>query len=194
MERAAYKALPISPMKDSVRCLQPAAMRADSPAIEAMTDLRQTALATITATSTLAQANQAMIASGVRLLLVLDDNDRVSGLITARDIVGEKPVKLLRERGGKRSELKVADLMVPRCEIEVLDLATVAHAEVGHIVATLKEAGRQHALVVEPATDGEGEIMRGIFSATQIGRRLGMSIVTFEVAHTFADIEAALAD
>jgi CBS domain containing-hemolysin-like protein len=194
MERAAYKALPMSPMKSSVKCLQPASMRADSPAIDAMTDLRQTALATITAASTLAQANQAMIASGVRLLLVLDDDDHVSGLITARDIVGEKPVKLLRERGGKRNDLKVADLMVPRSEIEVLDIATVAHAEVGHIVATLKEAGRQHALVVEAAADGAGEIMRGIFSATQIGRRLGMSIVTFEVAHTFADIEAALAD
>jgi hypothetical protein len=33
----------------------------------------------------------------------------------------------------------------------------------------------------------------GIFSATQIGRQLGMPIATFEVAHTFAEIEAELA-
>jgi hypothetical protein len=37
------------------------------------------------------------------------------------------------------------------------------------------------------------DFVRGIFSATQIGRQLGMPISTFEVAHTFAEIEAELA-
>ena len=35
------------------------------------------------------------------------------GLLTAHDVVGEKPVSLLREKGGKHDDLTVADLMVP---------------------------------------------------------------------------------
>ena len=66
-------------------------------------------------------------------------------------------------------------------------------ADVGHILETLKSIGRQHAIVVETDTAGGGEVVRGIFSATNIGRRLGVPIQTFEVARTFADIEAALA-
>ncbi|HEX8013092.1 MAG TPA: CBS domain-containing protein [Casimicrobiaceae bacterium] len=171
----------------------PKSVRVDSPAIEAMTDLRQVATATISADATLAQANQAMIARGVRLLLVVGHNRIIEGLITARDTMGERPVKLLRERGGKHRELTVADLMVPRSAIDVLDIATVRRAEVGHIIATLKELGRQHALVVDKDPLTGQETVRGIFSATQIGRQLGVPVVTFEVARTFAEIEAELA-
>ena len=53
-----------------------------------------------------------MIARGVRLLLVVDVTGTVQGSITARDIVGEKPVNLLHETRGKHGELTVADLMV----------------------------------------------------------------------------------
>jgi hypothetical protein len=134
-----------------------------------------------------------MIARGVRLLLVVGAGGVIKGLITARDTKGEKPIALLRERGGKHGEPRVADLMVARSAIDVLDIATVLRAEVGHIVATLKELGRQHALVVERDPLTGRETVRGIFSATQIGRQLGMPIVTFEVARMFAEIEAELA-
>jgi hypothetical protein len=60
------------------------------------------------------------------------------------------------------------------------------------ILQTLKQICRQHAIVVEAEPTGR-EFVRGIFSATTIGRRLGVPIQTFEVANTFAEIEAALA-
>jgi CBS-domain-containing membrane protein len=198
MERAVYKALPMTKMRAGVACQPPGTyaprkVRVDSPAIEAMTDLRQVATATIGAEATLAQANQAMLARRVRLLLVIDANRVIEGLITARDTMGERPVKLLRERGGRHGELTVADLMVPRSAIDVLDITTVQHAEVGHIIATLKELGRQHALVVDRDPLTGHQILRGIYSATQIGRQLGVPVLTFEVARTFAEIEAELA-
>jgi hypothetical protein len=73
-------------------------------------------------------------------------------------------------------------------QIEALSMQEVTHAQVGHIVASLKESGRQHALVAEPG----GRRVRGIFSATQIARQLGVQLQTAEVAKTFAEIEAAL--
>jgi CBS domain protein len=197
MERAVYKPLPMGVMAPGVVCQPPAhgpkPVRLDTPAIEAMTDLRLVPAATIRTDATIESANRTMIARGVRLLLVVGINGVVEGLITAHSIVGEKPVNLLHDRGGKHGQLRVADLMVPRERIEVLDIGQVLRAEVGHIIATLKEARRQHAIVVDHDRLTGEDFVRGVFSATQIGRQLGMPIVTFEIAHTFAEIEAELA-
>ena len=197
MERASYKPLPMARMRPGVVCQPPLAgpkpVKSDTPAIEVMTDLRQVAAATIRPEATLGQANRTMIARGVRLLLVTKVTGEVEGLITAHDILGERPVTLMHERGGRHRELTVADLMVPRAQIDVLTIEAVLRAEVGHVIATLKEMGRQHALVVDHDRLTGEEFVRGIFSATQIGRQLGMAISTFEVAHTFAEIETELA-
>lgn len=196
MERIVYKPLPMTRVRPGVVCQPPAGgpkpVKLDSPAIEVMTDLRLVPAATIRAGATVPQANREMIARGVRLLFVVDVTGVVEGLLTAHDIVGEKAVNLLHERGGRHAELTVADLMVPHDAIEVLDIADVLRAEVGHVIATLKECGRQHALVIDRDRLMREEFVRGIFSATQIGRQLGMPISTFEVAHTFAEIEAEL--
>jgi len=198
MVREVYKPLSMAKMKLGVTYQPPGVyapkpVKVDSPAIEAMTDLHLVTPATIRPEATLAQANQTMIARSVRLLLVIGDQREIAGLITARDTMGEKPIKILRERGGKHGELTVADLMVPRSAIDVLDMGAVLRAEVGHIISTLKQLGRQHALVVDKDHLTGEEVVRGIFSASQIGRQLGVPILTFEIIHTFAEIEAELA-
>lgn len=195
MEKSAYKALPMEIIKEGTSYLPPGGgvprlVKMDSPAVAVMTDLCQVPAATIRPDATAAQATQAMIARGVRLLLVVDAAGFVEGVVTARDTMGEKPVKMLEEKGGKHAELLVADLMTPREKIEALDMANVLKSMVGHVVTTLRDSARQHALVVDrdPIT-GEQRI-RGIFSATQIARQLGISIQTFEVTSTFAAIES----
>jgi CBS domain-containing protein len=162
-----------------------------SSALCVMTDFRKVEVATIGPDATLGQATDEMIARGVRLLIVVE-GERVLGLITARDTQGERPVLIVRERGLRFDDLRVRDLMAPLETMDLLELSRVMQAEVGDVVATLKSWGRQHALVGEkdPAT-GVTRI-RGVFSATQIGRQLGLQVQTFDVARTFADIQAAL--
>jgi CBS-domain-containing membrane protein len=137
------------------------------------------------------EAHRRMIQRGVRLLLVVDQDRRVLGAITANDILGERPLQVTAERGLRRGELLVRDIMTPQAQLEVLDLEQVRGAKVGHIVATLRKSGRQHAMVV--SIDGQGRhTVRGVFSATQIARQLGIAIHTSQVAHTFSEIEALL--
>ena len=166
---------------------------ADSPAIEAMTDFSRVTAVTVNAAASLAEANAMMISRGVRLLMVSGADDQVVGLITARDILGEKPMQLAQARGGKRDDLTVKDLMVAVGNIDTLYLSEVMNARVIDILNALKSQGRQHIMVedVDPAT-GLPRV-RGIFSATQIGRLLGVLVLGFELASTFAEIEAALA-
>jgi ferric-dicitrate binding protein FerR (iron transport regulator) len=70
-------------------------------------------------------------------------------------------------------------------------MESLLDARVGHVVATLQRAGRQHALVVDRG--GEGDVVRGVFSLTQIASELGVVIESGSVASTFAEIEQALA-
>ncbi|HWI99381.1 MAG TPA: CBS domain-containing protein [Burkholderiales bacterium] len=161
----------------------------DSPALHVMTDLARVSPATIRPQAPLAGANQFMITRGVRLLLVVDERDVILGLITATDLLGERPLQVATERGLRRDELSVADVMTPAAQIEVVALADVEGSRVGHVLETLRRLGRQHALVADRANT-----VCGIFSISQIARQLGLALPSGgSVARTFSEIEAALA-
>ena len=206
MERD-YTALPIRELGANAgfrRPTQPQAARVtpDAPALQVMTDLTRVAPATIRPQAPLSGANRFMITRGVRLLLVVDDLENVLGLITATDLLGERAMLVATQRGLWRDELSVADVMTPAEYVEVIALADVEGARVGHVVATLRRAGRQHALVVDtdtlpPARPLEAPLrrtmVRGIFSISQIARQLGVALpAAGEVARTFSEIGAAI--
>jgi CBS-domain-containing membrane protein len=164
----------------------------DDAAESVMTDLKHVSAVLIRPDDGIDAANQRMIQRGVRLLLVAEENRRVVGIITADDVLGEKPLQMIAERGCRREDIRVRDIMTPPHRLEVLHMNDLRSAKVGHIVATLKKSGRQHAVVVEIEHDGN-QMVRGLFSATQIARQLGVTIHTSEVARTFSEIEAQLA-
>jgi CBS domain-containing protein len=195
MERD-YQPLPIRELGVNAgfrRPTQPQAARvsAGSPAVQVMTDLSRVAPATIRPQAPLAGANQFMITRGVRLLLVTDDHENVVGVITATDILSERPMRVAIDRRVRRDELTVADVMTPAEQVEVIAFADVEGARVGHVLETLRRAGRQHALVVE--SEASRTMVRGIFSISQIARQLGVAVQTgAEVARTFSEIESAI--
>jgi CBS domain-containing protein len=189
-----YYPVPLRELGDGAGLRRPAQGEAPrvglaSPAIEVMTDLERVSPATIRADAPLDGANRFMMTRGVRLLLVVDEQrETVLGVVTATDILGERPMLAATARGLRRDELTVADIMTPAAEVEVIDLEDVRIARVGHIVETLRRAGRQHVLVVDAGTR-----VRGIFSLSQVGRQLGVSVdAGGETALTFSQIEAAL--
>ena len=166
----------------------PGRVTLDDPAFSVMTDLRNVPAATTTPGESIAKAHAQMFQRGVRLLFVLDADGALNGVITATDLLGEKPMRFMQSRGVAHTEITVADIMTPASMLEALPIQDVAQMRVGHIVATHKAVGRQHLMVAE---DG-GRRVRGIFSASQVARQLGLELQTSEVAQSFADIEAAL--
>jgi CBS-domain-containing membrane protein len=130
----------------------------------------------------------------VRALFAVDEARQVLGVITATDLFGERPMQFAQGRGIRHDEVAVRDIMTPADRLEVLQLRDVLAARVGDVVATLRFAGRQHALVV----DGQGVPGRhticGVFSLTHIGRSLGIPAQqVHDIARTFAEIEALIA-
>lgn len=167
--------------------------RLNDPAIEVMTDLRVVAPVTIGPETSICIAQEQMMNRGVRLLFVVDANTTLLGLVTCFDLLGEKPMQQIERLGGRREDIRVRDIMTPHDQLEVLTLTDVLGAKVGHIVATLKACGRQHALVVDREETSGWQMVRGIFSSSQIARQVGMEISISRKAETFAEIEAELA-
>ena len=62
----------------------------------------------------------------------------------------------------------------------------------GHVVATLKAVGLQHAMVVDRDEAGRS-IVRGLFAVSQLNRQLAETFDPTEIARSFADVEMALA-
>jgi CBS-domain-containing membrane protein len=206
MERQ-FDAIPIHELGEDAGLRRPTQAQAarvtlESPALDVMTDLARASPATIRPQAPIEGANQFMISRGVRLLVVVDERECVLGVLTATDVLGEKAMRVAMERGTKKGDLTVADLMTPASRVEVLAMADVEGARVGHVLETLRRAGRQHALVVDYEVTPPRRVIdapvrrpmvRGIFSTSQVARQLGVSLQSVgEVARTFSEIEAAL--
>ena len=202
-----FQPLPIRELGEAAGFRRPVQSQAahvtlESPALDVMTDLCRTSPATIRAQAPIEGARQFMISRGVRLLLVADDRESVLGVLTATDVLGEKAMRVAAERGMKHGELVAGDIMTPASQVEVISLDDISGARVGHVLETLRRAGRQHALVVDfdvipPKSLIDAPVrrsmVRGILSLSQLGRQLGIVLQTSgEVARTFSEIEAAL--
>ncbi|MEK6747885.1 MAG: CBS domain-containing protein [Pseudomonadota bacterium] len=196
--RGIYKALPFHTHLNSGASLYrpahmlPRSVTAIDPASLVMTDFNITQPFTIAPSATIAQANDKMIACGVRLLFVIDAPSKLVGLITATDILGERPLLYISEHGGTRDGILVGDIMTAREKIQTLTMDDVNHASVGDIVETMKQFGRQHILVIERYADDTRMTVRGMFSTTQIARQLGETIEALPRAATFAEMELAI--
>ncbi len=192
-----YHALPTSRHPDGtfIAQVQPPhhdAVTLDSPALAVMTDLTEVRAAVVQPQSTLAQAELKMIHQGVRMLFVVTQMPGVEGIVTAADLQGEKPLRLVHERGVKRDEVVVADVMTPLSELDTVEYSALARASVGDVAATLQKYGRAHLLVTERTAAGTQPRIRGLVSHTQLERQLGSPLPTVAVATTFAEIEKAL--
>jgi CBS-domain-containing membrane protein len=157
-----------------------------------MTDLARVPPVMVDPDVDIEAAMRIMIRRNVRSLFVVNVENEILGLITATDLLGEKPLQHIQEHGGRRGDIRVHEIMTPHARLEVLAMTDVLRARVGHVLATLRLASRKHAMAVEDGPDGR-QVVRGVFSASQLEKQLGQPVPADLVAHTFAELEAALA-
>ena len=164
--------LPLQAGAGVVRPVEPPRLvHLDDPASEVMTDFSKVFPITTTPDVTIDEALEIMKNQGVRLLLVLDPNEHVIGLITAADIQGNKPIELVQQQRIPHAEITVGMIMTPQSDIQGLPLDQALRLQVGHIAETLRQLERQHILVLD--TDAAGkQTVCGLFSMSQIRKQL----------------------
>ena len=99
-----FEALESFRLKAGSTCARPMQMlpkhvNLSDSAVTVMSDLSKVSVVSVRSNATMDSANAKMIRYGVRMLLVLDGNDQVAGLLTATDVLGEKPIRFLQDMG-----------------------------------------------------------------------------------------------
>jgi signal-transduction protein with cAMP-binding, CBS, and nucleotidyltransferase domain len=171
----------------------PELVHLDSPATDVMTDFRFVRPVTVRPDIPIDKALLKMKSAGVRLLLVTDDERTITGVVTSKILLGEAPIQIVREKRVPRSAVTVAMVMVPQPEVPMLDMMSVRNAQVGHVVKTLQQLDRKHVLVAEIDPKTKQQRICGLFSTSQIGRQLGVTVIPeTAAAQTLAEIQQQL--
>jgi len=145
----------------------------DDPAIGVMTDFRERTSITVMESATIDAALEHMKHTGVRCAFVIDDERRVVvGLITAYDVLSEKPMCYMQAVKSSRQEVLVRDIMQPIAEWRVADVRQIEQATVGSMYQWFEKSGLTHLPVMETARNGQ-QRLRGLLSAAKIRRLLG---------------------
>jgi len=114
----------------------------------------------------------------VRSLFVVSEFPCVEGLVTAVDLLGDKPMRLVTQRKVQRHDLTVNDVMTRLSHLDALDYNELKGGTVGEVIATFKKVGAAtHLLVVQTATSEGPARIRGVISITQIERQLGRAVL-----------------
>jgi CBS-domain-containing membrane protein len=148
----------------------------NAPAVRVMTDfLVETALV-VEPTRLIDEALEDMKRHGVRALLVVD-SDELIGLVSAYDILGEKPVQFLQNPvcdhyPCTRVDVHVGNIMTPLSELPTLDWRWVEAATIADVQAAFVATAHMHLLVVQTSALDHGSVARGLFSRTRIERSL----------------------
>ena len=143
-----------------------------SAAFDVMTDFNFVKPVTVNRYVPIDEALEKMRMAGVRMLVVTNDAGEILGIITANDIMGERPIEMIQERQVPRSEIRVEDVMTHQENLDAFDMVSIRNAQVGHILETLSRLGRQHMLVVEVDKAIDCQRVCGMFSTTQIRKQL----------------------
>jgi CBS-domain-containing membrane protein len=144
----------------------------DDPAYDVMTDFNHVHPITVIPAVPIDAALELMKVRGVRLLLVINDSDEITGIVTSSDIQGERPIEIAEQQRISRADIRVDMIMTPQTAIDVLTAEQTHRLQVGHIVETLRQLNRQHILVVGVDEATGRQKVCGLFSTSQIKKQL----------------------
>lgn len=167
-------------LKENKLCtpkLLPAVVHINDPAESVMINFNYHQPLTIHAGSFIQEAHDEMKFSNVHLLIVIDDDNEVVGLLGANDLIGEKPLQIAQSRGMDRNEIRVRLLMTPQNKISVVDHDELKHAKVAHIIETMRQLKTYYLLVMCSHKSNSQEVM-GLFAASQLSKQLHVDITT----------------
>jgi CBS domain-containing protein len=143
-----------------------------------MTDFRDRPSVTIDASVGVEDALEHMRHAGVRSAFVTEDRTaHMVGLITAYDLMGEKPIRHMRVVGVPRNEVLVRDLMVVTQDWCVADMTDIERATVGDVAELFERLAITHLPVVETTRSGSVQV-RGLLSGAKVTRVLSRYDVT----------------
>lgn len=148
----------------------------DDPAIQALIDFKYLKAEVIGPDEPIDVALLAVKKCSYHALLVVNQDHQVSGLVTAEDLLGEKPLKVIQERRLPRADIFVGLVMIPQRSLLAIDIESLRHAKVGHVVETLRVHKQHFMLVVKQDEETQAPTIRGLFSIGHLSKQMGRDL------------------
>jgi len=168
----------------------PEVLHWEDSALHAMVDFKYIKPETIRPDEALATALTAVANCSYHVLLVVSYEGNVLGLVSAEDLLGEKPLKVIQERHISRADIPVQLVMLPQTAILAIDIENLRHAKVGHIIRTLQAHKQHFALIVKIEEGGHVQKIRGLFSLSLLSKQLGYDVTSdLAEAHSIAELQ-----
>ena len=142
-----------------------------TPALDFLTDFKMTKPLVIESSLSAVDVKRLMIRAHVKLKFVINEDNHFMGVISSEDLDDQKLLQRA-SLGILRDDILVTEMMRPKNELVALSFKEVSRATIGDVIEVLKDSGQQHCLVID---QGVNQI-RGIFSASDISRKLHLSI------------------
>jgi CBS domain-containing protein len=143
------------------------------PATSVMTDFRERASVTLNDADKVDAALEHMKHAGVRCAFVVNGAARVVGLITAYDILSEKPTLQAQLAGTARADVQVREIMTNMADCRVIDIRLLEQSRVADVHQLFLESRLTHIPVMETGEANE-QRLRGLLSASKVRRLLGL--------------------
>lgn len=190
----AYSTLPLQDLKGVTLVSHPqpraaaASLDMESPAIALLTDFTKVRAQTIPATARANQALAIMKNSNVHMLLVLDSQGCFTGIISARLLLGGRAITVaMRNYGVDRDDVTVSMIQIRREDLHAIAYDRLQRSTLGDLVQTLRTSGDRHILIIEEQP-GAAPRIRGVISAADVSRALGIDLDHPPEAHSFSAI------
>jgi|GEM_PF-1894673 len=161
----------------------------DDPAMAVLIDFTKVMAQTVSPKEKGQQALLLMQCANLKFLLVVDDQEKLVGLISSKDLQGIKPGMAAQKSSIKLTEVTVDAIMQTHENLQVIDFADLSNARIGHIARIIHEKGVENLLVTEKESTTVPSLIRGVFSASLISQYLGEDISGDLSSDNLADIQ-----
>ncbi|MFT4937415.1 MAG: putative transcriptional regulator [Paraglaciecola sp.] len=165
------------------------ALELNSPASKVLTDFTRRRPFILDYDTSIDEGLTIMLKTHEKFRMVVDEKLNMIGGINIGDLMSHKVLMSANEKGLKRRDITVSDIMTPIAEFHGLMYNKLVHATIGDVLTTMRSLGVQYLLVLD-----QEHHVRGIICAADISRALHMpvSINVNVLAHNFKDVYKVL--
>ena len=133
--------------------------------------------------TTIVDALQKTASKKTDFILVVDDNEKLLGIVSSADLQSSKIMILAQRLNVTRAEVNLRHVMTPLNHLMGVSMQSISYACIGDALQTMEHHGVMFLLV----TTAKNEIC-GLLSAREIAKTLQIPVHISPIAHSFSEV------
>jgi len=142
------------------------------------------------ADDSLKDTHHLMHAMKISVCLVENSRNEVIGIVTKRDLMGQRAVAYATKSATPIADLSVRDVMIPRSSLFCISKEQARAASVGEVVATIKRLGDTYILITDNQVNSS--VIQAVVSTSDVDKLLDTHLMLGYKAIHMIDMHFAL--